>query len=158
MFKPVQLDLFAFKKRANSGVIKPKKLSVARENALRLRAIERVKKMGEKALLVAQKIEAKKSVIRTKISAYELAWRVINSSLSSRNEIRGEAWAILRILSPPKKERGNISAGFYRVHGATVENPKTLELRRLTEQRANRFVLSATQILEWHKNQIRGGL
>lgn len=175
MPKPVQLNLFVSRmgRKVKGGVrntilapntriaeirevlLKEKKVKLAARLA-NAQAREKVKLARIEAKARAKlEVQRKKLQIRAdKISAYELAWRVIDGKVASTGELIHEAWGIVRILSPPKKDRKDRHGGFHRVFDATAENPKELGLARLTSSRANKFISE----VNFERRRIRAGL
>ncbi len=147
---PGQLDLFKSKK----GVVVPNpNLRIVRENKAK-QTLERKKRAQEARVLRARKakerIEQKIKNIQLKITAYNLAWKLINSAkLRPGTGMMEEAWWIVKKLSPPKgKNKIGRRAGFKRVFNPTISNLRGLEVKKLRVDFAERFVEEAKKIFE----------
>ncbi len=174
MRKPVQLEMFVSRKGAKVNGVKNTilapntKIAEIREILIKekkARLVEKLARAEEKKMRKLTKfmdknkrklelVEKKLQIRADKINAYELAWRVIDGKVISNDELIREAWGIVRILSPPKKDRKDRHAGFFRIFGATAKNPKELELARLKTSHAIRFING----VEYERRRIKLGL
>lgn len=146
---PGQLDLFKSKK----GTVVPNpNLKVVKENKAK-QALERRKRAEEARLLHARKVKARAEEkiknTQLKITAYDLAWKLINSGkLRPGTGMIEEAWWIVKKLSPAKgKNKIGKRASFKRVFNPTISNLKGLEVSKLRVDFAVRFVEEARKIL-----------
>lgn len=97
---------------------------------------------AQRAVALMERNLKKEQSVSTKISAYELAWRVIDSGgYRVGDQMINEAWHIVKALSPAKgKNKIGARAGFKRVRGASVGNLKELEIGKLSFLQAQRFI------------------
>jgi len=146
---PGQLDLF---KTAKGKVVPNSKLKVVKENKAK-EAVERKAKKEEALRLKVQRVrqrnEQKVKNTWTKITAYNLAWKLINSGkVRPGTAMIEEAWFIVKKLSPAKGvNKIGRRAGFKRVFYPTASNLRGLEVSKLRIDIAERFVDEAKKIL-----------
>ncbi|MFA5930844.1 MAG: hypothetical protein WC821_00865 [archaeon] len=136
-----QLDFFANSKKV--GLIPNRRLGFVKRNIA-----------SQRAILLMEREAKKAQSLSTKISAYELAWRVINSGgYRVGDQMINEAWHIVKALSPAKgKNKIGAGAGFKRIRGATTENPKELEIGKLSFAQAQRFIKTIQESVQYPRH------